>query len=284
MFHQVSLSDSDACCLVSEGVAGSPHGAVNVRQRGKNLPFAWPQTPTPVIDFQRQKGKVSYSTKEGPTPHLWERRQLHLTLGHCQQPEAHIWIKRQRRSSGLLPVQLYENEETFLTHVSLLHSPGVWVSYWARCLCILLLKRTMATMLVLGSAYHVSPTSWWLLLRQECFITALCWRSKKKMTKHQKSPGIPGLTSFCHCMCLSVLSWSLLWNWHPQRMMSPLILTFLVQSNFTEIPSVPQDTTILMKLGYIVLGYLEFINFTSFLDQMKTGTVYRNWLQNRSAL
>ena len=67
-------------------------------------------------------------------------------------------------------------------------------------------------------------------------------------------------------------------------MMSPLILTFLVQSNFTEIPSVPQDTTILMKLGYIVLGYLEFINFTNFLDQMKTGTVYRNWLQNRSAL
>ena len=45
--------------------------------------------------FQKQKGKVSYSTKEGPTPRLWERRQVHLTLGHCQQPEAHIWIKRQ---------------------------------------------------------------------------------------------------------------------------------------------------------------------------------------------
>ena len=115
---------------------------------------------------------------------------------------------------------------------------GVWVSYSARCPCILLLKITMATMLVLCFAYHVSPTSWWLLLSQECFIIALCWRGKKKMTTHQKSPGIPGLTSFHHCMCLSVLSWSLLWNWHPERM-SPLILTFLVHWNFIEIPSVP---------------------------------------------
>ena len=283
MFHQVSLSDSDACRLVSEGVAGSPHGAVNVRQRRKNLPFAWPQTPTPVIRLSEAEGESlilnkgrAYTASLGETAGAFD-------FGPLSAARSTYLDKKARRSSGLLPVHLYENEETFLTHVSLLHSPGVWVSYWARCPCILLLKRTMATMLVLGSAYHVSPTSWWLLLRQECFLTALCWRGKKKMTKHQKSPGIPGLTSFRHCMCLNVLSWSLLWNWHPQRM-SPLILTFLVQSNFTEIPSVPQDTTILMKLGYTVLGYLGFINFTSFLDQMKTGTVYRNWLRNRSAL
>lgn len=73
-----------------------------------------------------------------------------------------------------------------------------------------------------------------------CFCFSLCTfshrqeRLKKMLFYSQKSPGIPGPTSFLLCTCLSVLSWSLPWNWRLERMI-PLILTSLVQSNFTEV-------------------------------------------------
>ncbi|OWK02528.1 hypothetical protein Celaphus_00010616 [Cervus elaphus hippelaphus] len=60
----------------------------------RNLPFAHRLRSS---DFQKQKGKVSYSTTEGPTPHLWERRQLHLTLGHCQQSRSTYLDKKAKK-------------------------------------------------------------------------------------------------------------------------------------------------------------------------------------------